>query len=188
MRVRENADGLPANVVVMPVDLAQGRGWLVSIASALSPFFGADEVSRLHAVAHDLLGETTRDEFRPLAAGGSGGVRVHLYSDTIVLVAGRPLVGYGPDTFGLVYPSHSTGDWTPGVVVDKAHNDLLQVAATQGVLGVVAYAWLLATPRLKKISCSPLLNSGSVRILIEIAGALRSRFFGFPRSGWKKYS
>ncbi|MEA2683654.1 MAG: hypothetical protein QOK05_1982 [Chloroflexota bacterium] len=50
-RASEHADDMPANVVVVPIDLAQGRGWLVSIASALSPFFGADEVSRLRSYA-----------------------------------------------------------------------------------------------------------------------------------------
>jgi O-antigen ligase len=76
---------------------------------------------------------------------GSGGVRLHLYADTVRLVTQRPLVGYGPDTFGLVSPSRSTGDWTPGIVVDKAHSDILQVAATQGILGVGANLWLLGS-------------------------------------------
>ena len=51
-----------------------------------------------------------------------------------------------------------------------------------------AYAWLLATPRLKNTSCVPSLKSGSVRTPMRIGGALRSRFFGSPLSGWKKYS
>ena len=74
---------------------------------------------------------------------GSGGVRLHLYEDAVHVVAGRPLIGYGPDTFGLVSPSRSSGDWTHGIVVDKAHSDILQVAVTQGALGAAAYIWLL---------------------------------------------
>lgn len=74
---------------------------------------------------------------------GTGGVRLHFYADTVRMVAQRPLVGYGPDTFGLVYPSHTTGDWTPGEIVDKAHSDILQVAASQGELGAAADVWLL---------------------------------------------
>jgi O-antigen ligase len=80
--------------------------------------------------------------FDPVA--GSAGTRLNLWSDSIRLVASRPFLGYGPDTFGLVYPSFQTGDWTPGSRADKAHAELLQVAATQGLVGVVASLALLA--------------------------------------------
>jgi O-antigen ligase len=74
---------------------------------------------------------------------GSAASRAHIWRDTLALAASRPLTGYGPDTFGLVYPTFQTGNWTPGLPIDKAHSDLLQVAATQGVLGVGAYVWML---------------------------------------------
>ena len=77
--------------------------------------------------------------------GGSAGTRLDLWGDTIRLVVARPLAGSGPDTFGLVFPRYQTGNWTPGVPIDKAHSDVLQVAATQGLIGVATYAWLLAT-------------------------------------------
>ncbi|MFI5283084.1 MAG: O-antigen ligase family protein [Candidatus Dormibacterales bacterium] len=70
--------------------------------------------------------------------------RLHVWTDTIPLVAARPLIGYGPDTFGLVYPRYQSGNWGYYAQFDKAHSELLQVAATQGVLGVAAYLWLLA--------------------------------------------
>ncbi len=70
------------------------------------------------------------------------GDRPVVWSDTLRLIASRPLVGYGPDNFGLVFPSfestHLQQPW------DKAHSEVLQIAATQGLLGVVAYAWFLA--------------------------------------------
>jgi putative inorganic carbon (HCO3(-)) transporter len=71
-------------------------------------------------------------------AQGSGATRLHIWADTLHLVAARPLVGWGPDTFGLVYPRFQSGDWAPGFIIDKAHSDLLQVAATQGVIGAAA--------------------------------------------------
>jgi O-antigen ligase/polysaccharide polymerase Wzy-like membrane protein len=74
---------------------------------------------------------------------GSMATRLHIWHDTLALVASRPLTGYGPDTFGLAYPSFQTGNWTPGLLIDKAHGDLLQVAATQGLIGVAAYLWTL---------------------------------------------
>ena len=75
---------------------------------------------------------------------GSGATRLHIWADTLHLVAARPLVGWGPDTFGLVFPRFQTGDWTPGFLIDKAHSDLLQVAATQGLLGAAAYVAVAA--------------------------------------------
>jgi putative inorganic carbon (HCO3(-)) transporter len=74
---------------------------------------------------------------------GSLATRVHVWSDTIRLVESRPLIGYGPDTFGRVYPTFQSGNWTPGFKIDKAHSDVLQVAATQGLLGVAAYLGVL---------------------------------------------
>lgn len=72
---------------------------------------------------------------------GSGATRLAIWRDTVRLVAARALVGWGPDTFGLVYPAFRT---VPGVLVDKAHSDLLQVAATQGLVGVAALVLALA--------------------------------------------
>jgi putative inorganic carbon (hco3(-)) transporter len=70
---------------------------------------------------------------------GSGATRLHVWQDTLRLVASRPLAGYGPDTFGLVYPRFESGNWTPGYRVDKAHSDALQVASTQGLAGLGVY-------------------------------------------------
>ena len=75
------------------------------------------------------------------------GSRLGIWADSIRLIASRPILGYGPDNFGLVFPRFQTGDWsTPGQIrqpIDKAHAELLQVAATQGLVGVVTYVFLL---------------------------------------------
>jgi O-antigen ligase len=69
------------------------------------------------------------------------GDRPVVYIDSLRLIASRPLLGYGPDNFGLVFPAFQSIDlqqpW------DKAHAETLQVLATQGVLGLAAYAWLV---------------------------------------------
>jgi putative inorganic carbon (HCO3(-)) transporter len=63
------------------------------------------------------------------------------WSDTLKLIASRPIVGYGPDSFGLVFPRFTTVYFQQPV--DKAHAETLQIAATQGMIGLAAYAWLL---------------------------------------------
>ncbi|HEV2036180.1 MAG TPA: O-antigen ligase family protein [Candidatus Dormibacteraeota bacterium] len=76
--------------------------------------------------------------------------RTQIWSDSLRLIAGRPVIGYGPDTFGLVFPGIESGDWGLGLrgvhqPVDKAHAETLQIAATQGLLGLAAYLFILAT-------------------------------------------
>ena len=77
-----------------------------------------------------------------LIASERGGI----WSDTLRLVATRPILGYGPDNFGLVFPRFQTGDWgLAGSLrqpIDKAHAELLQVAATQGLVGLATYLLL----------------------------------------------
>jgi O-antigen ligase len=72
---------------------------------------------------------------------GTGAIRLHIWKDTLGMIASRPLVGYGPDNFGLVFPAFQTGSWSP-LLIDESHSELLQVLATQGFLGLAAFAWL----------------------------------------------
>lgn len=79
----------------------------------------------------------------------SWGPRLPIWKDSLQLIASRPILGYGPDNVGLVYPRFQTGEWamaTSGseLQVDKTHAEVLQVAATQGVVGALAYLVVLA--------------------------------------------
>ena len=75
-------------------------------------------------------------------AAGTGAIRLHIWKDTLGLIASRPLVGYGPDNFGLVFPAFQTGSWSRLSLIDESHSELLQIIATQGILGLAAFAWL----------------------------------------------
>jgi O-antigen ligase len=72
-----------------------------------------------------------------------GPARLHLWSDAIHMIAARPITGWGEDATGLVYGKFLTGDWAPQV--DRAHSGPLDVAATQGLLGLAAFTWVLLT-------------------------------------------
>jgi len=85
---------------------------------------------------------------RAFSLSDPGSSRVGIWKDSLRLVASRPLTGYGPDTVGLVFPRFQSGDWglAAGHIrqpIDKAHAEALQVAATQGVLGLAAYVFML---------------------------------------------
>jgi len=70
------------------------------------------------------------------------GDRPAIWLDSVNLIASRPLVGYGPDNVGLVYPRFQAKQLPQ--LLDKTHSEPLQVAATQGLVGLAAYGWMLA--------------------------------------------
>jgi len=72
-----------------------------------------------------------------------GPARLHLWPDAIRMIAARPVTGWGEDATGLVYGRFLSGDWAPEV--DRAHSGPLDIAATQGILGLGALAWVLLT-------------------------------------------
>jgi O-antigen ligase len=74
----------------------------------------------------------------------TGIARVGVWRDSLSVVADRPLLGWGPDTMGLVLGRHQSADWEPGHNFDRAHSMPLDLAATQGLLGLAACAWLFA--------------------------------------------
>ncbi|GAC1692333.1 MAG: hypothetical protein PVS2B1_15480 [Candidatus Dormibacteraceae bacterium] len=84
-------------------------------------------------------------------------LRLHLWQDGLRMVSARPLFGWGEDTTGLVFGRFLSGDWVPGVTFDRIHSGPLDLAATQGLLG-------LAT-------------SGLVLVVL-FRGAWRARFSG----------
>jgi O-antigen ligase len=73
---------------------------------------------------------------------GTEATRLKTWGDTLPLIASRPILGYGPDTFGLVYPQFQSSNKL-GTLWDKPHQDALGVAASQGILGLLAYIWIL---------------------------------------------
>jgi O-antigen ligase len=70
-----------------------------------------------------------------------GPARLHLWPDAVHMIAARPITGWGEDATGLVYGRFLTGNWAPEV--DRAHSGPLDIAATQGLVGLAALAWVL---------------------------------------------
>ena len=79
----------------------------------------------------------------PLGAlhNDTGAARLHVWLDSLPMLAARPLAGWGPDSQGLVLGRYLTGDWEPGVSFDRIHELGLDLLATQGLLGLAACAW-----------------------------------------------
>jgi tetratricopeptide (TPR) repeat protein len=71
------------------------------------------------------------------------GPRPAIWRDSLRLIASRPIFGYGPDNVGLVYPRFEATN-LGRAQIDKTHAESLQVAATQGLVGLAAYLLVLA--------------------------------------------
>lgn len=157
-------------IVALALILSSSRSaWLgAAVGSSIVIVGSRRAVSRLRPVAVLLVGLmlVTGVAIVASASGGDRAVtvraaalfdvstwpheRTEIWQDSLRLIAARPVVGYGPDTFGLVFPSLQTGDWgltSSGIrqQIDKAHAETLQIAATQGLLGLAAYIFILAT-------------------------------------------
>lgn len=82
-------------------------------------------------------------------SSGSLPQRLGILRDTLPMVRDHWLVGAGLDTYAYVFPKYATPELMRtasggNLRNDRAHNDLLQVLATQGVIGLAAWLWFLA--------------------------------------------
>ena len=128
--------------------VAGWRGWVPRVAVAAAMVVTAAALL-LAGLQPGLSGQehVVGQRFASILNPAELGSRPHIWQDSVRLIASRPLFGYGPDNFGLVYPNFQTGKWETSngveVPIDKAHAETLQVAATQGLLGLVAYLAIL---------------------------------------------
>lgn len=84
-------------------------------------------------------------------------LRLHLWQDALHMISARPLTGWGEDATGLAFGRFLSGDWSTGVTFDRVHSGPLDVAATQGLIGLATIGLVLA---------------------VLFTGAWRSRFAG----------
>lgn len=76
--------------------------------------------------------------------------RVYLWHHGVALLARRPFLGYGPDNLVLVFPQQwdetRTRFWGPVPrTIDRAHNEFLDLGLSVGIVGLLAYSWVVVT-------------------------------------------
>ena len=68
--------------------------------------------------------------------------RVEYWKSATDMASDRPLLGWGPDTFGYLSPTYQTQKFVdafgPDQLINGAHNTFMQTLATKGVLGLTA--------------------------------------------------
>ncbi len=72
-----------------------------------------------------------------------GPLRPHLWQDALPMIWARPLTGWGEDATGLAFGHFLSGDWSPGVTFDRVHSGPLDIAVTQGLIGVAIIGLVL---------------------------------------------
>lgn len=77
--------------------------------------------------------------------------RLTVWKNTLKMLADSPVAGVGAGNWQHVYPDYDGGEWIRGQTEpQRPHNDFLWILAETGLVGGVAYGWIL-------LSCAALL-------------------------------
>ena len=81
--------------------------------------------------------------------------RVQYWHSAVDMASDRPILGWGPDTYGYLAPTYQTQKFVdafgPNQVINGAHNTFLQTLATKGVLGLAALLFFLVWLALRAV-------------------------------------
>ena len=81
--------------------------------------------------------------------------RVQYWHSAVDMAKDRPILGWGPDTYGYLAPTYQTQKFVdafgPNQVINAAHNTFLQTLATKGVVGLGALLFFLVWLALRAI-------------------------------------
>ncbi|MBO8172889.1 MAG: O-antigen ligase family protein [Bacillaceae bacterium] len=116
--------------------------------------------------------------------GRAGSSRGYIWSHAIQLIPRYFWIGSGPDTFALVFP-HDDEDYDRYLnkpIVDKAHNEYLQIAVTMGVPALTVYLLFLFVVMRRNWKSIPQFRDPDVQIyacglLATVTGYLVQAFF-----------
>lgn len=118
-----------------------------------------------------------------------GSSRGYIWSRSLPLLKNTLFFGYGPDTFAIVFPQHDIlgkmyayhGDmWQ---IVDKPHNQYLQIALNTGIISLLAFLFLVVYylyQSFRLYVSNPFrdfLSQAGVAVFIAIVGYLGAAFF-----------
>ena len=140
LRRESESRGVPRGAVLRDL-IVRYRTWLAlvlavfSVLVVLSATFGRNHMVRMvDTIIH--LPEAVKVS------------RLHIWGPAVRIIADHPILGTGLDTFKTVFPRYATPDFAAidgaNVASRTAHNEILQVLAAQGVVGLAVVAWLTA--------------------------------------------
>ena len=112
--------------------------------------------------------------------------RLIVYQVAVRAFLDRPVLGFGPDNFGALWPRYRPGEFAAGVNIaafgpdwfaDSAHSWLVQAGATLGAVGVIALVGLFSLTALQLVRSgarSPISRIALVAFAAYLANALVS--------------
>lgn len=77
----------------------------------------------------------------------SGSNRIFIWKRILKLIQKRPLIGYGPDTFDIAFMNNYEKEvkkYIGNIIIDKAHNEYLQIAVCCGIPTLFIYCLFLS--------------------------------------------
>lgn len=143
------AAALSLNTVALALTWSRGA-WVSAAAGAALYLFCTGRVSlpRRRALLVLLLAPLVFVGLqRTLGKKDSDVLRLETAKSALAAFEAHPLLGSGPDTFWLQFRRDKTEEFvrvshSTAIGQYSAHDDLLQAAATLGILGLIAYCWL----------------------------------------------
>ncbi len=121
----------------------------VLLAALLASALAAGVIAATAAVGQAPSGQSVAERARATAEPSSGTAfnRLYYWRMTLPMIASRPLFGYGLDSYLELFGRFRPADWYMKIkedaVPDKPHNDLLQMAVGQGLVGLASYVAVL---------------------------------------------
>jgi O-antigen ligase len=96
-------------------------------------------LNRINSVVKDSYSVATKR-----STGHEGSSRIFIWKNSLPLIKEYFWVGSGPDSFEFVYPNNKKNkEFLGNSIVDKAHNEYLQIAITLGVPALLTYLGFL---------------------------------------------
>jgi putative inorganic carbon (HCO3(-)) transporter len=125
-------------------------GIFFAIFCLLNALTGSSIVSRLNSMGIDAKNITIKDN------DTVGSSRLYIWKRGITFIPEHPLLGSGPDTFGVIFLEKYFDELKymqdiTGGIVDKAHNEYLQLAVTSGIPALLIYLALVSFICLKLV-------------------------------------
>jgi len=151
--------------------MALAVGAFLLLAFALLAWLGSRElVARMTSIPVDLRSEL------------SGGTRLSIDRDCLRMFLQKPITGWGLGVFPEIYPQFRS--FYTNLVIDKVHNDYLQLLVETGTIGFCVMIWfLLAVCRLaaKKLRVWPsdVKTDVTLAAMLGISGILAHSFVDF---------
>jgi hypothetical protein len=118
----------------------------IGLALAAALFSGALILSRTDQEVSDPGARRDWSASATFARGETARIRSFYWQAALRMAADRPLLGWGPDTYGQLYSRYRTADDGRELglnLTDKAHNVFLDHLAGAGAVGLAAYLALV---------------------------------------------